>query len=69
MKVVVTLDLDFELLRKQKYELLQYCWQDDKTDKFLEGILSLIDTMQDQSVDQNGVDEKVVFGEPIKETV
>jgi hypothetical protein len=62
MKVVVQLDLDFKLLREQKYMLLNYL-DDKEISHPLWGIISLLDDVQDQSVSANGVDEKVVFGE------
>jgi hypothetical protein len=69
MKVVVTLDLDFTLLMEQKHELIRKAWGGRQTNELLEGIISLIDAVQDQAVENNGVDEVVVFGEPEEETV
>ena len=62
MKVVVQLDLDFDLLLKQKQMLLDLLWDKSVSDP-LWGIISLIDDVQDQSVSHNGIDEKVVFGD------
>ena len=57
MKITITLDIDFELLKKQKYELhrlankYQSIW----------GIVHLIDEIQDQAVDKCGINENIVF--------
>jgi hypothetical protein len=49
--------MDWRLLRKQKQWLMeQHCEE-------AEGILNLIDTLQDYAIDEMGVDEYVVFGE------
>jgi len=69
MRVIISLDLDFELLRKQKHELMDHAWKENSTNELLEGIISLIDAVQDQSVDSNGVDEELVFGKPEEEAV
>lgn len=58
MNIVVNLNIDFALLLEQKMILLDLCERYPK----LEGIVSLIDDIQDQAVDKNGMDEKVVFG-------
>lgn len=58
--VTVTLNVDFALLQKQKAELLKQVWNDDND--LLEGLINLIDDIQDQSVDKNGVTETEVFG-------
>jgi hypothetical protein len=66
--VVVNLKLDFALLRKQKLELVKMSWKlaEDKKNKrqaeLLEGMIHLLDDIQDQSVGQNGLDERAVFG-------
>lgn len=49
--------IDWPLLRKQKQWLMaQECEE-------AEGILTLIDTLQDYAIDEMGVNEYVVFGE------
>lgn len=58
--VMVMLDVDFDLLRKQKDELLKQVWKKDND--LLEGLINLIDDIQDQAVDKNGVAETEVFG-------
>jgi len=63
-KVVVTLTLDFDQLRHQKAYLLSLLLTTRKYDK-LEGILNIIDEIQDQAVDANGVDDEVVFGKKV----
>lgn len=63
MKIVVTLDMDFELLRKQKQELNNMTFKDDGTNELLEGVLCILDAIQDSAVDNNGIDAKLVFGE------
>ena len=57
--IIVKLDIDWNALRKQKYALLELV---DKHPE-LEGLLGLIDAVQDQAVDDNGLNEKLVFGE------
>lgn len=64
-KVSITLDLDFALLRKQKKELLNFAFAEGGTNRLLEGIVSVIDEIQDQSVEANGVSEMVVFGHKV----
>ena len=59
-RVVVTLDIDFELLKDQKSFLLDLLIRSRKYDQ-LEGFLSIIDEIQDQAVESNGVKEEVVF--------
>jgi hypothetical protein len=57
--IIVKLDIDWNALRKQKSALLELV---DKHPE-LEGLLGLIDAVQDQAVDDNGLNEKLVFGE------
>lgn len=59
--IVVTLDMDWELLREQKEVLIHLDLGKNKN-KLIEGIISVIDAIQDQAVDENAVPEKVVFG-------
>ena len=59
MEVIVKLNIDWAELRKQKVAFIEL-W--DKHPE-LEGLLSLIDAVQDQAVDDNGLSEKEVFGE------
>jgi hypothetical protein len=63
MKITVDLDMDFELLRQQKQELINVTYKNDGLNTMLEGILSIIDAIQDSAVDNNGIDAKLVFGE------
>lgn len=58
-RVTVTLDIDFGLLKDQKSFLLDLLIRTRKYDQ-LEGILNIIDEIQDQAV-ENGVEEEVVF--------
>jgi len=53
--VTVPLDLDFALLKKQKAWILEH-----KTPE-AEGILDLIDAIQDHAVDVEGLPETEVF--------
>ena len=56
--------IDWKLLRKQKRLLLQVINNDNvnfKEKEALEGILSLIDSLQDSAVDEYGLDENLVF--------
>jgi hypothetical protein len=61
--IVVKLDIDWASLREQKAELIKYAWKDTDSNKLLEGIISIIDAIQDQAVDENGLSEMLVFGE------
>jgi hypothetical protein len=49
--------MDWALLRKQKQ------WLMERECEEADGILNLIDTLQDYAIDEMGVDEYVVFGE------
>jgi hypothetical protein len=62
--IVVKLDIDWASLREQKAELIKYAWKDAAdSNKLLEGIISIIDAIQDQAVDENGLSEMLVFGQ------
>lgn len=63
MKMRIDIDIDFPLLREQKSTLLEMQGELPSPKRFevLEGILNLIDTIQDQAVDNYGVSEKEVF--------
>jgi hypothetical protein len=67
MKITVGLDIDFELLRQQKQELINVTFKEDSLNAIVEGMLSIIDAIQDSAVDENGLDAKVVFGEDYNE--
>jgi hypothetical protein len=56
--------IDWKLLKKQKIQLLKVINKDAVTPKekeSLEGILNLLDSVQDFAVDVLGVNEKEVF--------
>ena len=57
-KIIVKLPLDFELLKEQKKELLRLATDGNV---ILEGLVTLINEIQDQAVDENGLDEIDVF--------
>ena len=68
MIVSITIDIDWELLRKQKQVLLDAIELADSGDtpkavEGLNGILFTIDAIQDRAAEQIG--EHVVFGEDI----
>lgn len=56
-----TLHIDFTALKEQKEELIKQTWQDDSSNKLLEGIISLLDDIQDQAVEKYGLPEAEVF--------
>lgn len=62
-----TLDIDFNLLSKQKLELVTMTFYPDqfnlkaKQIDALDGIIHLLDAIQDYAVDQEGIDKKTVF--------
>lgn len=66
--ITVSLNLDFSLLRTQKQDILDLIEKLKKkknnecTVKSLDGIIHLIDFIQDQAVDKNGLPEEVIFG-------
>lgn len=63
MQITVSLDLDFELLRRQKTALLNLLAEHDGTeDVELFGIVNILDEIMDQAVDQNALSEEAVFG-------
>ena len=61
-KIVVTLDIDWDLLREQRNLLIAMPKGSRREDKLVDGILSVIRTIQEQAVEENGVPEEVVFG-------
>ena len=61
-KIVVTLDIDWDLLREQRNLLISMPKRSKMEDKLVDGILSVIRTIQEQAVEENGVPEEVVFG-------
>ena len=58
-------NIDFELLREQKDFILAHSLNIDdlKTHNILEGLLILLDNIQDHAVDNLGVDEREVFNQ------
>jgi hypothetical protein len=55
--------IDWALLRRQKATLVKLIRSLGKTDaNHLQGILSLVDSLQDFAVDKVGLSEKTVFG-------
>jgi hypothetical protein len=50
----------FRLLADQKRELLQLIENGTASDR-MDGLVNLIDHIQDQCVDANGIEEKIVF--------
>jgi len=63
MQITITLDIDFELLKKQKHDLLKLA----NKYQSIWGIVHLIDEIQDQAVDECGIDEDMVFNLAEKE--
>ncbi len=61
-KIVVTLDIDWDLLREQRNLLISMPKSGKVEHKLVDGILSVIRTIQEQAVEENGVPEEVVFG-------
>lgn len=64
INITVPLRIDFDLLRKQKLELLALA---SHNPELVEGLLALIDTIQDWAVDHEGVPETMVFPNLSKE--
>lgn len=63
--VILNLRIDFEALRRQKLVLIEQALNtgDESFKEALSGILGVLDTIQDQAVDENGLNEADVFGE------
>jgi len=57
-------NINWELLRKQKSTLFNLIQEIDNVEQVehLEGIIYLIDAVQDEAVDNEGTDENLVFG-------
>lgn len=55
------LDIDFDELKKQKALLAKTINESDENLAELDGILHLIDSIQDYAVDELGMDEEEVF--------
>jgi|GEM_PF-2663785 len=53
--------IDFALLRKQKQTLLKLKGETRQQDAHINGLLHLIDQIQDSAVDEYGYTEKEVF--------
>jgi len=64
--VKCSLLLDLPLLRQQKTTLLNLSSREDKLSSrdidAINGIIGVLDCIQDQAVDTNGIPEKEVFG-------
>jgi len=64
------LDIDFELLRKQKKTLVTAMdlglFKDEAVEHFA-GVINMLDDMQDYAVDSAGFDHKDVFGKVDKD--
>ena len=60
--IIVNLSIDFDLLREQKHELIKKACASGSTNELLDGIISIIDAIQDQAVENNGLSEVEVFG-------
>ena len=61
---VVLKNIDFKLLKKQKLDLLEIYLDPQLTDSqysTIEGVVNLIDAIQDYAVDNLGYDEQKVF--------
>jgi len=54
-------DIDWELLKKQKQTLVNLAAKETKEAKLLDGLISLIDSLQDIAVDKKGIPEEKVF--------
>lgn len=61
--IIANLDLNFELLREQKLAILKILWKEENSESPLWGLVHLIDDIQDQAVENNGIAEELVFGE------
>lgn len=67
-RFIATIDVDFARLREQKSTLLRLANNpkghnlSDQEVNHLDGLLNFLDALQDQAVDSNGIDEKLVFG-------
>ncbi len=65
MKVNFSLDVDWKLLREQERRLVEVI--SAKPDNLLQGIVHLIDAVQDHAVDVCGVSKEEVFGAAVKD--
>ena len=64
MKLNYELDIDFTVLKQQKLDLLSVLNSvENQTQIYnsLQGLLGVIDSIQDQAVDVHGYEEKEVF--------
>jgi hypothetical protein len=64
MKALYELNIDFDLLKKQKLTILKIAMTEGllKEDQYyLIGIIRLIDKIQDIAVDQYGLPESIIF--------
>lgn len=58
------MNLDWALLRRQKIALLELSLP-EKDDKLIQGIIHIIDAIQDYAVDHGDATEQEVFGESL----
>jgi hypothetical protein len=64
------MNIDWELLREQKHQLIALAFSDTATIKeteALEGVINLLDTIQDEAVSSGLADEETVFGKKTDE--
>jgi len=62
-KINVELIIDFTVLKEQKAELLKIMSETKSQKQFenLEGIVNLIDGIQDHAVEELGIDENLIY--------
>lgn len=61
MEVTVKIDIDFDLLKKQKRHLLEMMVPEQEDKDAITGIIHLIDAIQDYCVDELGMDKDEVL--------
>jgi len=61
MKITVEMDIDFALLRSQKLDLIDLTSVDKPSAEVAEGMLALLDHIQDYAVDSGQATEQEVF--------
>jgi hypothetical protein len=65
LKTEFLLNIDFSLLREQKLALVDACdLVPDNVRHAFEGILGILDDIQDQAIDKYGLSSEVVLGCP-----
>ncbi len=62
--VTVNLEINFDLLKNQKLELTKIVENTENKEQveMLKGVINLLNNIQYQSLDQDGLDEVAVFG-------